>query len=166
MAHYWLGLSLMLAPISAWLAIRGEVVLASPLDLAPAVALGTAVLFWVGGFDIIYACQDYQFDKDQRLRSIPARLGISGALRIAVVSHVVMVVCLCLIPAAFWLAGQPTELGWIYWLAVVAVAVLLIYEHSLVRPDDLTRVNQAFFQVNSVISIGLLVIGAVDLWWL
>jgi 4-hydroxybenzoate polyprenyltransferase len=150
MAHFWLGGALMLAPMAAWVAIRAEI------GMAPLV-LGGAVLFWVAGFDIIYACQDFEFDVKMQLRSIPARLGVVSALRIAALCHLVMVVLLFILPWAYPLFGR------IYLAGVLAIAGLLIYEHSIVRPDDLTRVNRAFFQVNAVVSLGLLVIGAVDL---
>lgn len=150
LAHFWLGAALMLAPVCAWLAIRGEVA-------AAPVVLGGAVLLWVAGFDIIYACQDADVDRAAGLHSVPARLGVPGALRLAAVCHLGTVLLLF---ALSWVY----PLGWIYRAGIAAVAGLLIYEHRLVRPDDLTRVNVAFFQVNAVISIGLLVLGAVDLW--
>ena len=158
LAHFWLGAALMLSPISAWIAIRGAAVMADPADLLPAVVLGGAVMLWVAGFDIIYACQDAQFDAQRGLRSVPVRWGVPGALRLAALCHAGTVVLLLLLPWAF------PYLGWVYVAGVLAVAVLLVYEHALVRPDDLTRVNVAFFQVNAVISIGLLVIAAIDLW--
>jgi 4-hydroxybenzoate polyprenyltransferase len=156
-AHFWLGAALMLAPISAWIAIRGQQIMENPADLLPAVVLGGAVLLWVSGFDIIYACQDVDFDVEAGLHSLPARLGVGRALRLAACCHLGMVILLALLPWAF------PPLGWIYALGIVAVAILLAYEHSLVRPDDLTRVNVAFFQVNAVVSIGLLVVGILDL---
>src|SRR5262249_49292251 len=110
------------------------------------------------GFDIIYACQDAEFDRQARLHSIPARLGVAAALRIALACHVGM---LLLLAALYGLASPP--LGYVYLAGVGAVAVLLIYEHSLVRPGDLTRVNQAFFNVNAVISVGLLVLLLVEI---
>lgn len=148
-AHYWLGLALGMAPVSAWIALRGS------LDRPP-IALGLAVLTWVGGFDVIYACQDVEFDRAQGLRSIPSRLGIRGALRLAAISHALTVAALA------WL-GIAYPMGWIYAGGVVVVAALLTYEHALVRPDDLTRVNLAFFQVNIAISLGLLAVGVADL---
>jgi 4-hydroxybenzoate polyprenyltransferase len=157
-AHFWLGAALMLAPISAWIAIRGEQVAANPADLLPAIVLGAAVMLWVAGFDIIYACQDVDFDVSAGLHSVPARLGVPGALRMAAACHLGMVLLLAGLP---WVYPQ---LGWIYGIGIAAVAVLLTYEHSLVRPDDLTRVNVAFFQVNAVVSLGLLLIGSLDLW--
>lgn len=163
LAHFWLGASLMLAPISAWIAIRGLVLLAQPLDLLPAAWLGLGVLLWVAGFDMIYACQDFDYDQKARLRSIPAALGVTGALRLAAVCHLLMVAVLAALPFAPLLGGPALPLGWLYGLGITAVAVLLFYEHSLVRPDDLTRVNVAFFNVNAVVSIGLFVVTTVDL---
>lgn len=157
LAHFWLGAALGMSPIAAWIAIRGEAVMADPLDLLPAVVLGAAVLAWVGGFDILYACQDYEHDKSVGLRSVPAKLGVGGALRLAAACHAVAVVLLALVPLVY------PPFGVVYWCGVAAVAGLLIYEHSLVRPDDLARVNQAFFNVNAVISLGLLAVGTLDL---
>ena len=141
----------MLAPVAAWIAVRGEVA------WAPFV-LGGAVLLWVAGFDIIYACQDVDYDRQHGLRSVPVRLGVSRAFRLAAVCHLGTVALLFLLPVVY------TLLGWIYLAGIVAVAALLIYEHWLVRPDDLTRVNMAFFNVNAVISIGLCVVAALDLY--
>lgn len=157
LAHYWLGVALGLSPVAAWIAIRGEAVLADPLDLLPAAVLGAAVMAWVGGFDVLYACQDYEYDKSVGLHSLPAKLGLRGALRLAAVSHAVAVVLLALLPLVY------PPFGVVYWAGVAAVAGLLIYEHTLVRPDDLDRVNKAFFHVNAVISVGLLAVGTADL---
>ena len=150
LAHYWLGLALAMAPVAAWIALRGDIGW-------PPVWLGLAVLTWVGGFDVIYACQDVDFDREQGLRSIPARLGVRGALRLAAGSHALTVVALLGLGFAY-----PMEAT--YFGGVALVAALLVYEHALVRPDDLTRINVAFFQVNIAISIGLLVVGVADLW--
>ena len=163
LAHFWLGMALALAPICAWVAIRGLVVIEQPEDLAPAVILGLAVLFWVAGFDMIYACQDYQYDREKKLNSVPVMLGIAGALRLAAVCHAIMVGLLILLPLLGQWCGPQLGFGWLYFISIVAVAALLIYEHSLVRPDDLTRVNAAFFNVNSIISMGLLTVGLIDL---
>jgi 4-hydroxybenzoate polyprenyltransferase len=163
LAHFWLGLSLMLAPVSAWIAIRGEIVLTNPIDVLPAVILGLVVMFWVAGFDIIYACQDFEFDRQSKLKSIPAKFGVAVALRIAAASHFVMIVMLCLLPWALMQVPGAPGFGLVYGIAVVAVAVLLAYEHWIVRPDDLTRVNVAFFNVNIVVSIGLFIVGLIDL---
>ncbi|HEX3724715.1 MAG TPA: UbiA-like polyprenyltransferase [Pirellulales bacterium] len=155
-AHFWLGAALMLSPVSAWIAIRGPQVEAHPDDLLPALLLGAAVLLWVAGFDIIYACQDYDFDRAAGLHSVPVRLGVRGALLLAGACHLGMVLLLAILPLFYpW--------GWIYDLGIAAVALLLAYEHWLVRPDDLSRVNVAFFQVNAVVSIGLFVVGSLDL---
>ena len=151
LAHFWLGVSLMLAPLAAWIAIRGMEALTTPL------ILGLAVMFWVAGFDILYACQDVEFDKNAKLRSVPAALGVARALRVAAACHAVMTSLLVLL---FFVADPP--LGWVYLAGVTAVALLLIYEHWLVKPDDLSRVNAAFFTVNGVISIGLFVLILVD----
>jgi 4-hydroxybenzoate polyprenyltransferase len=159
LAHFWLGAALMLAPVCVWIAIRGEVLLNHPADILPAVLLGAAVLAWVSGFDIIYACQDADFDQQAKLKSVPAALGVMGALRMAAVCHLATLVLLGSLP----LACPQLGLGWIYGAGIAAVAALLVYEHLLVRPDDLTRVNVAFFNINVIISLGLLVVGAVDL---
>jgi 4-hydroxybenzoate polyprenyltransferase len=147
LSHFWLGASLLLAPVGAWIAIR------QLEDLPIPFILGLAVLFWVAGFDILYACQDVDFDRRAKLHSIPAWLGVARALRVALACHALMV---ALLLALFWVAGA--YLGWIYLTGVVLVALLLCYEHWLVRPDDLSRVNQAFFQVNGVVSIGLFLV--------
>jgi 4-hydroxybenzoate polyprenyltransferase len=149
LAHFWLGASLSLAPIAAWIALRGRIAW-------PPILLALAVLFWVSGFDIIYACQDVDFDRRVGLKSVPNRLGIPWALRLAAACHALMVVSLIGLGICY-------PLGRIYLGGVAAVACLLIYEHALVRPDDLTRVNLAFFHVNVIISMGLLVVGLADL---
>jgi 4-hydroxybenzoate polyprenyltransferase len=148
LAHYWLGAALMLAPIAAWIAIAGNIAW-------PPVLLGLAVFFWVGGFDIIYACQDVDFDRSHRLSSVPARFGVARALRIAAFSHLLTVASLL----GLWWSAQ---LGSLFLGSVISVGLLLAYEHWLVRPDDLTRVNVAFFNVNAVISLGLFLVGLVD----
>jgi 4-hydroxybenzoate polyprenyltransferase len=115
--------------------------------------LGLAVLFWVAGFDILYACQDVDFDRKAGLFSVPARIGVPASLRVALVCHLFMLVMLFLLG---WIARD--YLGMIYVVGIGAIALLLGYEHWLVRPNDLSRVNQAFFQVNGIISIGLFVV--------
>jgi 4-hydroxybenzoate polyprenyltransferase len=149
LAHVWLGAALALAPVCAWLALRGSIAW-------PPVLLGLAVLTWVTGFDVIYACQDESFDRSQGLHSIPARLGTRGALRFAAACHAGTLLALIGL-------GLVYPLGWIYFTGVAVVAVLLGYEHAIVRPDDLSRVNVAFFQVNVAISVGLLAVGVADL---
>lgn len=148
LCHYWLGAALMFSPIAAWIALRGNVE-------APPVLLGLAVFFWVGGFDILYACQDVDYDRERGLFSVPARWGVPAGLRWAALSHAVMVGCLL----GLWYSAQ---LGSVFLFGIAVVAALLIYEHRLVRPEDLTRVNLAFFHVNAVISLGLLLVGLLD----
>ena len=161
-SHFWLGTALALSPVAAWIAVRGEAVLLDPLDVLPAIVLGLAVLTWVAGFDIIYACQDVEFDRQAKLSSIPARLGVRTSLHLAAACHLAMIlalVALCFVYPAFDI---------VFWCSIAVVAVFLSYEHFLVRPDDLTRVNIAFFHVNAIISIGLFVAGTLDLclgWW-
>lgn len=146
LAHFWLGASLMLAPVAAWIAIRGFGDMETPL------VLGAAVLFWVSGFDILYACQDADFDRREGLHSVPVRLGVRGALRVALACHLVMLAFL----AGLFFVSPP--LGTVYLVGLCAITGLVAYQHWLVRPDDLTRVNRAFFQVNGVISVGLFLI--------
>ncbi|MCA9041193.1 MAG: putative 4-hydroxybenzoate polyprenyltransferase [Planctomycetaceae bacterium] len=150
LCHYWLAAGLMLSPIAAWIAITGN------LSWTP-VMLGLSVFFWVGGFDILYACQDAAFDKESALSSIPAYFGIPTALKIAALSHFCMLITLL----AFW---HFANLGPLFLGGIVVIALLLLYEHWLVKPSDLTRVNIAFFNINALISVGLLVLGIVDLW--
>ena len=141
----------MLSPIAAWIAIRDEVAVTPAL-------IAAIIFFWVGGFDILYACQDIEFDSANRLHSIPAKLGIDRALRLAMFSHMLTILMLFVF---WWWAGM----GIIFLLGCILIAGLLLYEHSLVRPGDLSRVNLAFFHVNAVISFGILVLGCLDLWF-
>jgi 4-hydroxybenzoate polyprenyltransferase len=158
LAHVWLGAALGLAPVAAWIALRGQSLLHNPADILPAAILGLAVTVWVAGFDVIYACQDAGFDADHGLRSIPARLGVPRALAVSQWLHAATLLLLAALPATV------PELGLVYWLALAAIAALLAWEHSLVRPDDLSRVNQAFFTANAVIGLVLLAAIAADLW--
>jgi len=158
LCHAWLGFALMLAPVSAWIAMRGEVVQVFPLDLLPAVWIGLSVLFWVTGFDIIYALQDEAFDRGAGLHSIPARMGVQLSLRIAAGLHGMMLVLLVSLAFLF----PQLSLGGIYLTAVGAIAVLLIWEHRLANPQDLTKLNIAFFQINILISFLLMTAGIVD----
>lgn len=144
LCHVFLGLALGLAPVGAWVAVRGE------LGWESAV-LGLAVLAWTAGFDVIYASMDTAFDRQLGLFSIPARYGVSRALGIARVFHGVMLVSLT---GLGWLSD---DLGALYFTAVVVVAAMLVYEHRLVRPDDLTRVNRAFLVMNGMISTLLMI---------
>ena len=147
--HYWLSTALMLSPVAAWIAVCDE------FSIVPAL-LGLVIFFWVGGFDIIYACQDTDFDRDSKLFSVPSRWGIKGALRIALASHLLTI-------AALFGLWHFAGFGTIFLIGVVAVSTLLIYEHSLVSADNLTRVNIAFFHVNTAVSFGLLAFGVADL---
>ena len=158
-SHLWLGASLMLAPVCTWVALRGEWLSADPSDLLPSVVIGVAVMLWVAGFDIIYACQDVEFDRQHSLHSIPNKFGVAGALRLAAVCHFGTVIALVALP---WICPQ-TDLGWVYLVGVGLIALLLVYEHSIVRADKLDKVNVAFFNVNVVVSVGLLVIVALDM---
>jgi len=159
LAHVWLGAALGLAPVAAWIALRGEALLSDPADILPAAILGLAVTAWVAGFDTIYACQDAEFDAAHGLQSIPARLGVPRALSLAAVLHGATLLLLSLLPAVV------PQLGPIYWFALAAITALLVWEHSIVRPDDLSRVNEAFFNANALIGVVLLAAIAADLWW-
>ncbi len=154
LAHFWLGVSLAMAPVAAWVAIRG---ILSLDDMAPPMVLGVAVLFWVSGFDVLYACQDADFDRAAGLHSLPARLGVRNALRLAAACHAVTFAALI----AFGLATP--ELGTVYFAGLVPIGALLAYQHAIVSPTDLRRVNDAFFKVNAVISFGLLTLVAAQL---
>jgi 4-hydroxybenzoate polyprenyltransferase len=138
-SHFVLGFCLGISPAAAWIAIRGS------LDWRMLI-LSAAVTLWVGGFDVLYACQDIDFDKAAGLYSIPKRFGVARALLIARGMHVVMVGLLA------WLAWS-FGLGWLAWAGIAVVAMLLIYEHSLVKHDDLSKINAAFFTVNGYISL-------------
>ncbi|MBX9581523.1 MAG: putative 4-hydroxybenzoate polyprenyltransferase [Gemmataceae bacterium] len=151
LAHLWLGAALMLAPVAAWIAVRG------PVDMAVPLVLGAAVMGWVAGFDVLYACQDAAFDRAAGLHSLPARLGVPAALRVAAGCHAAMFGLLVALPLA------SPHLGAVYLAGLALIGGLLVYEHALVRADDLSRVNRAFFHVNGVISVGLLVLVLVQL---
>jgi 4-hydroxybenzoate polyprenyltransferase len=139
LSHLWLGVVDGLAPVGAWVAITGRL----PWE---AWALGAAVAVWIAGFDLFYSLFDREVDLEQGLHSVAARFGVEGAFRGARLLHAATVALLVAV-------GLGLHLGWFYWLGVVAVAVLLAYEHSLVRPNDLRRLDAAFFTVNGVISI-------------
>lgn len=148
LAHVVLGLCLAAAPVGAWIALRGDVGW-------PVVVLGLAVLFWVAGFDIFYALQDFEYDCKMGLHSIPSHFGIERSFQIARLFHLIMVVLLLTLALS---AG----LGLIYLLGVTVVAALLLYEHMLVRPDDLTRLDAAFFNMNGYISVTIFAFTLVD----
>jgi 4-hydroxybenzoate polyprenyltransferase len=150
-AHFLLGACLGCAPLGAWIAVRGDI------GTAPLI-LGLAVLLWTAGFDIIYACQDLEFDRGVGLHSIPRLLGVGRALMLSRLLHLAML-------AALFLVGRTLRLGLLYNLGVLGTAALLAYEHSLVRADDLSRVNRAFFTINGYISIFLLLTTLADVHW-
>jgi 4-hydroxybenzoate polyprenyltransferase len=139
LSHFWLGVVDGLAPVGAWVAITGQL----PWE---AWALGAAVATWIAGFDLFYSLFDREVDLAQGLHSVSARFGVDGAFRGARLLHAATVVLLAAV-------GFGLDLGWFYWLGVAAVAALLAYEHSLVRPNDVSRLNAAFFTVNGVISV-------------
>jgi len=148
-SHLVLGLALGIAPSAAWIAVRGS--------LDPRIVLLTAaVMFWVGGFDVLYACQDYEFDRSADLHSIPRYLGIAGALWVARLFHLLMLMLLIALLAVFGL-GKLSVAG------VISVTLLLAYEHSLVSARDLSKLNAAFFTMNGVISVVFFVFVAADL---
>ena len=139
MSHAVLGLADGLAPAGGWIAVTGSV------DL-PAILLTLAVALWIGGFDLIYACQDVEFDRQFRLHSVPARFGVGAALWSSAAAHTLTVLLLALVGAAL-------GLGVLYWVGLVLATVLLVYEHYLVRPDDLSKLSVAFFNVNGYVAV-------------
>jgi 4-hydroxybenzoate polyprenyltransferase len=144
-----LALAQFVAPVGAWLAVTGHVT-------APALGLGIAVGTWIGGFDLIYSCQDAEIDRQIGSRSFPARFGVPAALRASTVVHVATV-------AAFAWFGAAAGLGWLWWTGLALTTVVLGYEHAIVRADDLSRVNRAFFTANGIIGIGLFGFALADL---
>lgn len=152
LCHFVLGLSLAAAPIGAWLAIAPE-----RADAPLPYLLGAAVMFWIAGADILYACEDFEFDRSKRLHSVPAAVGIRKALAISILCHIVAM-------GALVTVGVVAHLGLYYYGAVGAIAALLVYEHAIVKPDDLRRVNQAFFHVNAVVSGVILAGSLLDLF--
>lgn len=139
LCHLFLGLAIGIAPTGAWIAVRGEIGV-------PALWLTLAVATWIGGFDIFYALGDRDFDRSAGIRSIPARFGVPASLAISAGAHLVTV-------AALVAAGVAAGLGPIYFVGVAAVAAILIYEHAIVRPSDLSRVDVAFFNLNGYVSM-------------
>jgi 4-hydroxybenzoate polyprenyltransferase len=151
-SHLFLGFALGISPAAAWIAITGS------LDWRMVILCG-AVTLWVGGFDVLYACQDVQFDVEAGLYSVPKRFGVANALRIARLMHVGVVILLSWLAASF---GLP----WPAWAGIVVVAALLGYEHSLVKANDLSKLNAAFFTVNGYISVLFLLFwGAAAAFW-
>lgn len=151
-AHLVLGFCLGIAPAAAWIAVAGS--------LDPRILwLTAAVTFWTAGFDVIYACQDYDFDRAEGLFSLPRRVGIARALLISRFLHLAMIGCLFMLVASF-------QLHWLSVAGIAAVFALLLYEHSLVKPHDLSRVNAAFFTVNGYVSVLFFLFWAADIYFL
>jgi 4-hydroxybenzoate polyprenyltransferase len=152
-SHLFLGVALALAPVGAWLAT-----LQPPIDLSELsvpVYLGLAVVFWLAGFDIIYSLQDREFDRTHGLHSIPVRFGVAGALRLSSFFHLCTVVFLGLV-------GLSAAAGLVYWIGFAAVMVVLIWEHRIVTPRDLSRINRAFFDLNAYVSLGYFLATLID----
>jgi 4-hydroxybenzoate polyprenyltransferase len=148
LSHAFLGLAICLAPIGSWIAVSGKIE-------SPALVLGGAVLFWLLGFDILYALQDIEFDRKAGLHSIPQRFGISRALWISRASHATTMAAL------FWLSSL-LSLGWLYIAGILIALFLIIYEHSLVKEDDLSKLDLAFFNMNGYISVTIFVFTLFD----
>ncbi len=143
-AHLFLGWALAIAPTGAWIAVRGA------LDSEVPLLLSLMVMMWTAGFDVLYSCQDYEYDRENRLRSIPARFGIKGALWIARLFH-------CLALLVLFLLYYLTGLGWLALIGVISTGALMIFQHSLVKPGDLSKMNAAFFTANAFVSVILFV---------
>ncbi len=150
LSHLWLGVSLGIAPVGAWLAVRGQ------FDVVP-ILLSLAVMLWTAGFDIIYSLQDVEFDRRMGLRSLPQTLGETTALWLSRLMHVTMLAILLVV-------GHVAYLHWAYYAGVAVAGGLIAYEQSLVKPDDLSRVNLAFFTLNGWVSVLLFLFTLVD-WW-
>lgn len=153
-SHFVLGLALAIAPVGAWVAVRGTF---GGEDAAVPWLLAAAVLLWVAGFDIVYACQDVAFDRSHGLYSVPARLGLPGALRLARTLHVGAL-------SAMAGVGIAAGLHAVYWVGLLLIAALLAWEHRLVRPHDLSRLGLAFFNLNGIVSVAYLVVVLAALW--
>ncbi len=149
-SHFWLGSAIGLSPLAAWIAIHPETV------GLPAVLLSVTVMLWIAGFDIIYACQDIEVDRNEGLFSLPSRIGPAAALMVTRVAHVMVVVLLVYV-------GKLTGLGWVYMVGVGIVAVLLLIENLSVRANDFSRVNLAFFTINGMVSLLLATCAVTDI---
>lgn len=147
LSHFLLGFTDGLAPVGAWVAVRNSLFTAPDL---PAWIMLAAVTLWIGGFDLIYACQDVEYDLREHLQAIPARFGIPFALRLSAICHGLTLLLLAAL-------GIMLRLSWPYWVGLAVVCGLLIWEHSLVHPDDLSHLDMAFFNINSYISVTLFV---------
>ncbi len=152
LSHWVLGFTDGMAPVGAWIAVRPT--LTNPVPWL----LLAAVTFWIAGFDLIYACQDAEFDRKMGLHSLPARFGIGAALLWAKMCHLLTIILL-------GTAGRVAGLGVLYWIGLVAAAAMLAYENSIVKPDDLSRVNLAFFTMNGYVSITIFVAAILGMLW-
>jgi 4-hydroxybenzoate polyprenyltransferase len=150
LCHIVLGVALGIAPIGAWAAVQGSINL--PISL-----LGLAVLFWAAGFDIIYACQDIDFDRKENLHSIPRYIGVKGSLYTARALHIGAFTLFAYTGAAF-------GLGFIYFAGVTLTGLFMVYEHSLIKPHDLSKVDMAFFNLNAYISVTIFLFTAADIF--
>lgn len=155
LSHYILGFTDGLAPLGAWVAVQGS--LFSAKD-GPAWLLLLIVTCWIGGFDLIYACQDVEVDRRDNLKSIPARFGIPFALRLSALSHLICVILLAVL-------GLMQRFSWPYWIGLVVIVALFIWEHRLVKPHDLSKIDLAFFNLNSYISLTLFISILGALWF-
>ena len=153
-SHLVLGLALAGAPLGAWIAVRGDVG-------APPLALAGAVLLWVAGFDILYALQDLDFDRRAGLFSVPARFGVRAALWLSAALHAAMLLLLAWLPRLY----DPPRLGWAYWVGWAGCLALISYQHAVVRPGNLSRLDAAFFQANGALSVWLFGTTAVAILW-
>jgi len=153
-AHLFLGIALAIAPIGAWLAVAQP-----PFDIGELqipIYLGLAVVFWLAGFDVIYSLQDREFDGQIGLHSIPVRFGVAGALRLSSGFHCLTVFFLALV-------GGAAGMGSLYWIGFLTVAAVLVWEHRIVRPSDLSRINKAFFDLNAYVSLGYFLFTLADI---
>jgi 4-hydroxybenzoate polyprenyltransferase len=153
-SHLVLGLALAGAPLGAWIAVRGDLA-------APPLVLAGAVLLWVAGFDVLYALQDLDFDRGAGLFSVPARFGVRGALWVSALLHAAMLGLLAVLPGLY----RPGGLGAAYWVGWAGCLALIAYQHWVVRPGDLSRLNAAFFQANGALSVWLFAATAVAILW-
>jgi len=149
--HLVLGLVLACAPIGGWVAVEGRLTFLSLL-------LGSFVLFWVAGFDVMYACQDVAFDQRSRVHSLPSRFGVSRSLQVSAFFHLMAMACLVFL-------GVAGSLGMVFWIGWVVVAFILLMEHRLISPQDLSRINQAFFTLNGWVSVVFFVAVFMECAW-
>lgn len=149
--HAVLAAGQLIGPVGAWLAVTGSLI-----GSGPAWVLGAAVGLWIGGFDLIYACQDAEVDRLIGVRSVPARFGVRAALRCSALAHVATFVLFA------WF-GVLVGLGWMWGVGLLLTAVAFVYEHTIVKPDDLSRVNRAFFTVNGFVGLALFLFAGLDL---